>query len=101
MNLTASLALAATLFFLPLAWMLVDSIGGMRSKHSAAIGVGSYSEEDFAGRPWTELFNAGFRRDHPLRTIRSWGTLRKEGTPRPSPVDGKLLNELRSLGYIR
>ncbi|MFC5061557.1 glycosyltransferase family 2 protein [Actinomycetospora atypica] len=48
MNLAATLALAVTLFFLPLAWMLVDSIGGMRSKHSAAIGVGSYAEEDFA-----------------------------------------------------
>lgn len=48
MNLAATLAIAVTFFFLPLAWMLVDSIGGLRAKHSAAINVGSYTEDDFA-----------------------------------------------------
>jgi predicted AlkP superfamily phosphohydrolase/phosphomutase len=64
-------------------------------------GLGLPVAEDFAGRPRTELFSAGFRRDHPLRTIRSWGTLRRDGTGRSSPADRKLLDELRSLGYIR
>jgi predicted AlkP superfamily phosphohydrolase/phosphomutase len=64
-------------------------------------GLGLPVAEDFAGRPRTELFNAGFRRDHPLRTIRSWGTRRERGAARSSPADRKLLDELRSLGYIR
>lgn len=64
-------------------------------------GLGLPVAEDFVGRPRTELFNAGFRRDHPLRTIRTWGTRRAEGTARPSTADRKLLDELRSLGYIR
>jgi predicted AlkP superfamily phosphohydrolase/phosphomutase len=64
-------------------------------------GLGLPVAEDFAGRPRTELFNAGFRRAHPLRTIPSWGTRPKKGAARSSRADGDLLNELRALGYIR
>jgi predicted AlkP superfamily phosphohydrolase/phosphomutase len=63
-------------------------------------GLGLPVAEDFAGRPRTQLFTADFRRDHPLRTIRSWGK-RLGGAARSSPADRKLLDELRSLGYIR
>ncbi|HEX4963642.1 MAG TPA: alkaline phosphatase family protein [Thermoanaerobaculia bacterium] len=64
-------------------------------------GLGLPVAEDFAGRPRTELFNEEFRRAHPLRTIRSWGTRPKGGAVRSSKADGDLLNELRALGYIR
>ncbi|MEO8504799.1 MAG: alkaline phosphatase family protein [Acidobacteriota bacterium] len=56
--------------------------------------------ENFAGRPWTELYRSGYREKHPLRSIRSWGASRP-GAVRASPADEKLLQELRSLGYIR
>jgi predicted AlkP superfamily phosphohydrolase/phosphomutase len=64
-------------------------------------GLGLPVAEDFAGQPRTELFNADFRRAHPLRTIQSWGTRPKGGAARTSRADGDLLNELRALGYIR
>jgi predicted AlkP superfamily phosphohydrolase/phosphomutase len=56
--------------------------------------------KDFAGRPRTELFSAAFRREHPVRTIPTWGK-RQGGTARSSKADAELLNELRALGYIR
>jgi predicted AlkP superfamily phosphohydrolase/phosphomutase len=64
-------------------------------------GLGLPVAEDFAGRPRTQLFTAEFRRDHPLRTIPTWGQRREGGAARPSPADRELLNELRALGYIR
>lgn len=57
--------------------------------------------EDFVGRPRTELFTAELRRSRPLRTIRTWGTRQGMGGARPSRADEDLLNQLRSLGYIR
>jgi predicted AlkP superfamily phosphohydrolase/phosphomutase len=57
--------------------------------------------EDFAGRPRRELFTEDFRRAHPLRTVRSWGVMQEGGNARASEADEKLLDELRSLGYIR
>jgi len=62
-------------------------------------GLGLPVAEGFAGRAWTELYTEEFRRGHPLRTIRSWGVRRGTGA-RSSQADGKLLNELRALGYI-
>jgi predicted AlkP superfamily phosphohydrolase/phosphomutase len=56
--------------------------------------------EDFAGRARTELFSEEFRRTHPLRTIKTWGTRREVEGARTSKEDEHLLNELRSLGYI-
>jgi predicted AlkP superfamily phosphohydrolase/phosphomutase len=56
--------------------------------------------EDFAGRARTELFNEAFRRAHPSRTIKIWGTRQGLGGVH-SKADEDLLNELRSLGYIR
>jgi len=64
-------------------------------------GLGLPVAEDFAGQPRTQLFNAEFRRTHPLRTIPSWGMRPKGGAARTSRADADLLNELRSLGYIR
>lgn len=57
--------------------------------------------EDFAGRARTELFTKDFRHGHPLRTIKTWGTRQGGAGARPSKADEDLLNELRSLGYIR
>ncbi|HEV2855398.1 MAG TPA: alkaline phosphatase family protein [Thermoanaerobaculia bacterium] len=57
--------------------------------------------EDFAGRPRTALFNAEFRRAHPLRTIRTWGKRQEGGTARSSKADQELIDELRALGYIQ
>jgi predicted AlkP superfamily phosphohydrolase/phosphomutase len=56
--------------------------------------------EDFAGRARTELFTESFRRAHPPRTIKTWGTRQGMGDVR-SKADEDLLNQLRSLGYIR
>jgi predicted AlkP superfamily phosphohydrolase/phosphomutase len=54
---------------------------------------------DFAGRPRTELFRAGFRARHPVRTVPSWGT-QESWKVETSPVDRQLLDELRALGYV-
>lgn len=56
--------------------------------------------DNFAGKAWPELFRPEYRARHPLRTIRSWGTSRA-GAVRQSAADAKLMQELRSLGYIR
>jgi predicted AlkP superfamily phosphohydrolase/phosphomutase len=63
-------------------------------------GLGLPVAEDFAGQPRTGLFNAEFRRAHPLRTIRTWGTRTGAGGARTSKADEDLLHQLRSLGYI-
>jgi predicted AlkP superfamily phosphohydrolase/phosphomutase len=55
---------------------------------------------DFAGQARTGLFREEFRRAHPLRTIKTWGTRREAEGARTSGEDEHLLNELRSLGYI-
>jgi len=57
--------------------------------------------EDFAGRARTELFREEVRRSTPLRTIKTWGTRQGTGQGKSSKADEELLNQLRSLGYIR
>ncbi len=57
--------------------------------------------EDFAGRPRAALFNAEFRRSHPLRTIRTWGKRDDGGKAKSSAADRELMDELRALGYIQ
>lgn len=57
--------------------------------------------EDFVGKPWQPLFNEGFRRRMPLRSLRTWGVRTGAGAARPSAADEKLLEELRALGYLR
>jgi len=57
--------------------------------------------EDFAGRAWTELYTDAFRRSHPPRRIASWGRRESAGGDRRSASDEKLLDDLRSLGYIQ
>lgn len=56
--------------------------------------------ENFAGRAWTELYSRSYRKAHAIRTIRSWGAPRP-AVVSPSAADAALLQELRSLGYIR
>lgn len=57
--------------------------------------------EDFAGRPRQELFGADFQRRMPQRSLKSWGKREGAGGARPSAADGQLLDQLRSLGYLR
>ena len=56
--------------------------------------------ENFAGKARVELFKQEFRNAHALRTIRSWGAMRPSAA-QTSQADDKLLQELRSLGYIK
>jgi predicted AlkP superfamily phosphohydrolase/phosphomutase len=63
-------------------------------------GLGLPVAGDFAGKPWTSLFTAEFRRTHPLRKIPSWGVREEGGRALSSEADEELLNELRALGYI-
>ncbi len=55
--------------------------------------------EDFPGEPKEELFREEFRKRHPLRTVPTWGTMETWGVE-SSPVDSRILDELRALGYI-
>jgi hypothetical protein len=55
--------------------------------------------EDFAGRAWLELYTRELSERRALRTLASWGT-RPGGEPSRSAADEKLLEELRSLGYL-
>jgi predicted AlkP superfamily phosphohydrolase/phosphomutase len=57
--------------------------------------------KDFTGRPRMALFDAEFRRGHPLRTIETWGKREQGGRAKSSKADQELLDELRALGYIR
>ncbi len=62
-------------------------------------GLGLPVAEDFAGRAWTELFSAEFRRAHPLETIPTWGDPR-DGAVATSGEDEAILKQLRALGYL-
>lgn len=64
-------------------------------------GLGLPVAEDFAGQPRMALFDEEFRRSRPLRKIRTWGTREEGGKAKASEADEKLLDELRSLGYIQ
>ena len=63
-------------------------------------GLGLPVAEDFDGEPHVNLFTADFRRLHPLRKVKSWGVRAARGA-RSSKADDKLLDDLRSLGYIQ
>ncbi len=62
-------------------------------------GLGLPVAEDFAGRPWQELYTSEFRARQPLRRIRTWG-VRAGGEAATSAADERLLEELRALGYL-
>ncbi|HSG40972.1 MAG TPA: alkaline phosphatase family protein [Thermoanaerobaculia bacterium] len=64
-------------------------------------GLGLPVAEDFAGQPRMALFDDEFRRSRPLRKIRTWGAREEGGKAKASEADEKLLDELRSLGYIQ
>jgi hypothetical protein len=63
-------------------------------------GLGLPVAEDFAGRPWTELYTDDFRRRHPVARIATWGT-REPGELTRSKADQELIEELGALGYLR
>jgi len=62
--------------------------------------IGLPVADDFAGRARTEIFTEGFRHNHPLQTIPTWGEP-TEGEGRSSAVDEELVDQLRALGYIK
>src|SRR5579864_7246524 len=78
----------------------LDGIGVHDITPTVLYGLGLPVAENFVGRAWTELYRAGFRSQHPLRTIRAWGGA-KTPAVRASAADDKLIRELRSLGYLR
>jgi predicted AlkP superfamily phosphohydrolase/phosphomutase len=61
--------------------------------------LGLPTADDFSGKPRVELFQKEFRNRHPVRTLPSWGTMSSWGVE-SSPVDSKILEELRALGYL-
>jgi predicted AlkP superfamily phosphohydrolase/phosphomutase len=78
----------------------LDGISVLDVTPTVLYGLGLPVAENFAGRAWTEVYTAAFRRGHPLRTIKAWGPSRAS-TVRSSTADAKLINELRSVGYLR
>jgi predicted AlkP superfamily phosphohydrolase/phosphomutase len=63
-------------------------------------GLGLPVAENFVGRAWTELYRPDFQSQHPLRWIRAWPGARAAAV-NSSAADAKLIQELRSLGYLR
>jgi hypothetical protein len=61
--------------------------------------LGLPAAEDFPGKVKEDLFQEGFRKLHPLRTVPTWGTMETWGVE-SSPIDSRILDELRALGYI-
>lgn len=55
--------------------------------------------ENFAGKPWMNLFTEDFRRTNPLRTVKAWDVGR-EGTAATSTADEEIIRELKALGYL-
>jgi hypothetical protein len=78
----------------------LDGISVLDMTPTVLYGRGLPVAENFAGRAWTELYRPQFRNRHPLRTIRAWGGARQTKA-RNSKADDKLIQELRSLGYLR
>ena len=62
-------------------------------------GLGLPVAEDFAGKPWLDLYSAEYRQARPLRTIASWGVT-GAGEALASAADEEILDDLRALGYI-
>lgn len=62
-------------------------------------GLGLPTARDLDGKARVELFTAEFRKEHPLRTIETWGTREALGAER-SRADSEILDELRALGYL-
>jgi predicted AlkP superfamily phosphohydrolase/phosphomutase len=78
----------------------LDGIGVHDITPTVLYGLGLPVAENFVGRAWMELYGAEFRRQHPLRTIRAWAGSRRSAA-QASGADDKLIQELRSLGYLR
>jgi predicted AlkP superfamily phosphohydrolase/phosphomutase len=62
-------------------------------------GLGLPVAADFAGTARRDLFAYEFRQSNALRSIATWGTRAAAG-PSTSTADGKLMGELRALGYV-
>ncbi len=78
----------------------VEGISILDLAPTVLYGLGLPVAEDFAGRPWTELYTADFRRRHPVGRIATWGT-REPGEVTRSKADQELIDELGALGYLR
>jgi predicted AlkP superfamily phosphohydrolase/phosphomutase len=60
--------------------------------------------EDFDGRPALDLFTEAYRSAHAVTSIASWEpevARVREATPIASPVDGQIMERLKSLGYLQ
>jgi len=55
---------------------------------------------ELSGQVLEAALDPGFRRAHPVRTVDSYGR-RRASRPAESAFDRDMLEELRSLGYIR
>lgn len=53
------------------------------------------------GKPIFEAFDPKFVAAHPVRTVPSWGLRERAEIGAPSPEDERMLEQLRSLGYIQ
>lgn len=78
----------------------LDGIGIHDIAPTLLYGLGLPVADDFAGKAWTPLFRPELRQRQPLRRIPTWGKREQGGRARTSTADQKLLDELRSLGYI-
>jgi predicted AlkP superfamily phosphohydrolase/phosphomutase len=61
--------------------------------------LGLPAGEDFAGQVRQDLFTPEFRAKHRPWSVPSWGTM-ASWRVESSPVDARLLEELRALGYV-
>jgi hypothetical protein len=57
--------------------------------------------QDLGGRPVLEVVEPGFVEENPPQTVSTYGYRpTSAGHPRPTELDGEMLDRLRSLGYI-
>jgi predicted AlkP superfamily phosphohydrolase/phosphomutase len=76
-----------------------DGISVLDLAPTVLYALGLPAGEDFAGRARDDLFTEAYRSRHPPWTVPSWGTM-ASWRVESSPVDAKLLEELRALGYV-
>ena len=77
----------------------LDGISVLDLAPTVLYALGLPAGEDFAGRARDDAFTAAYRARHALRTVPSWGSM-ASWRVESSPVDARLLDELRALGYL-
>jgi hypothetical protein len=63
-------------------------------------GLGLPVAADFNGKARTGLYTAAFQAAHPMKSIPTYGKT-GDGTVTTSATDAEMLEQLRSLGYIK